>query len=235
MAENKKYFYMRLKENFYDSDAMIAIESMPDGYKMSNLLMKMYCRSLKWEGRLAVSERIPYSPEMLATATRIDVETVKNALEVFRDLGLIEVLDSGTIYMLDIQAYIGKSSTEADRIRQYRGRIEEEKKAADRPDDPLYKCTDKCTDDSPYKSTTNEHHIQSHIQSQNIKGNKEDKEREGMFSEENTHAPAPAAVNPPLSKMEECLYKSAVNGGKSHDEAMAWIIRKRKAKDGDGA
>lgn len=227
MAENKKYFYMRLKENFYDSDAMIAIESMPDGYKMSNLLMKMYCRSLKWEGRLAVSERIPYSPEMLATATRIDVETVKNALDVFRDLGLIEVLDSGTIYMLDIQTYIGKSSTEADRKREYRDRIEAEKMAAD--------CPDKCPEECPDKTPTNLHHIQSHIQSQNIKGNKEDKERKGMFSEENTHAPEAPAVNPPLSKMEECLYKSAVNGGKSHDEAMAWIIRKRKAKDGDGA
>ncbi len=127
MAENKKYFYMRLKENFYESDSMIALESMPDGYKMSNLLMKMYCRSLKWEGRLAVSERIPYSPEMLSAATRIDVETVRTALEVFQALGLIEVLDTGAIYMLDIQNYIGNSSTEADRKREYRERIAAEK------------------------------------------------------------------------------------------------------------
>ena len=129
MSENKKYFYMRLKENFYDSDAMIALESMPDGYKMSNLLMKMYCRSLKGEGRLAISERIPYSPEMLAAATRIDIDTVRIALDIFQELGLIEVLDSGTIFMLDIQNYIGQSSTEADRKREYRERIEAEKTA----------------------------------------------------------------------------------------------------------
>jgi predicted phage replisome organizer len=128
MSENKKYFYMRLKENFYDSDAMIALESMPDGYKMSNLLMKMYCRSLKGEGRLAISERIPYSPEMLATATRIDFDTVRIALDIFQELGLIEVLDSGTIFMLDIQNYIGQSSTEADRQREYQKRIAEERK-----------------------------------------------------------------------------------------------------------
>jgi predicted phage replisome organizer len=128
MSENKKYFYMRLKENFYDSDAMIALESMPDGYKMSNLLMKMYCRSLKGEGRLAISERIPYSPEMLATATRIDIDTVRIALDIFQELGLIEVLDSGTIFMLDIQNYIGQSSTEADRQREYQKRIAEERK-----------------------------------------------------------------------------------------------------------
>lgn len=130
MSENKKYFYMRLKENFYDSDAMIALESMPDGYKMSNLLMKMYCRSLKGEGRLSISERIPYSPEMLASATRIDIDTVRIALDIFQELGLIEVLDSGAIFMLDIQNYIGQSSTEADRQREYQKRIAEEKKQA---------------------------------------------------------------------------------------------------------
>lgn len=127
MSENKKYFYMRLKENFYDSDAMIALESLPDGYKMSNLLMKMYCRSLKGDGRLAISDKIPYSPEMLSSVTRIDLETVQKALDIFQDLDLIEVLDSGTIFMLDIQNYIGKSSTEADRQRDYQRRIAEEK------------------------------------------------------------------------------------------------------------
>jgi hypothetical protein len=32
MSDNKKYYYLKLKENFYDSEAMIVLESMPDGY-----------------------------------------------------------------------------------------------------------------------------------------------------------------------------------------------------------
>lgn len=127
MSENnKKYFYMRLKEDFYDSPEMMLIESMPNGYKMSNLLMKMYCRCLRGNGRLAVNERIPYSPEMLSTVTRIDIKTVRMALEKFIELGLIEILDSGMIFMLDIQEYVGESSTEADRKRKYRAMIKEE-------------------------------------------------------------------------------------------------------------
>ena len=39
----------------------------------------------------------------------------------------IEVLQNGTIFMSDIQSLIGKSSTEADRKREYRKRIEMEK------------------------------------------------------------------------------------------------------------
>ena len=42
---------------------------------------------------------------------------------------MVEVLDNGAIYMLDIQNFIGKSSTEADRKRIYRARIDAEKNA----------------------------------------------------------------------------------------------------------
>lgn len=127
MAEAKKYFYMRLSEHFWDSDAMVAIESQRDGFAMANLLLKMYCRSLRNDGKLVCSEKIPYSPQMLATVTRIDIGIVQRALELFQRLELIEVFDSGTIFMLDIQQYIGQSSNEADRQREYRKRIAEER------------------------------------------------------------------------------------------------------------
>ena len=35
MADNKKYYYMRLKENFFDSSEISLLESMPDGYLYS--------------------------------------------------------------------------------------------------------------------------------------------------------------------------------------------------------
>lgn len=126
MADNKKYYYMRLKENFFDSSEIILLESMPDGYLYSNILLKLYLRSLRGKGRLAINN-IPYSPEMIATVTHHPVETVKKALDIFQKLGLIEILDSGVIYMLNIQEFIGESSTEADRIRAYRQRIAQEK------------------------------------------------------------------------------------------------------------
>ena len=127
MSENKNYFYMRLKEGFFNSPELIAVESMEKGYQYSNILLKMYLLSLRGEGRL-MAGRIPYSPEMLSRATGHDIETVNEAIEVLKDAGLIEILDSGAIYMLDIQNFIGKSSTEADRQREYQKRIAEEKK-----------------------------------------------------------------------------------------------------------
>jgi len=127
MADNQKYYYMRLKEGFFDDDAIKIIESMPDGYLYSNILLKLYLKSLKFNGKLMFNERIPYNPEVLATITRHQVGTIEKALKLFKEMDLIEILDNGAIFMLDIQNLIGKSSTEADRKKQYRARIEAEK------------------------------------------------------------------------------------------------------------
>lgn len=123
MSDNKKYYYMRLKENFFDTNKMKVLESMQDGYKYSNILLKLYLMSLQSDGKLMLNERIPYNSQMIATITRHSVGDVEKALVLFKDLGLIEILDSGAIYMLDIQKYIGKSSTEADRQREYQRKI----------------------------------------------------------------------------------------------------------------
>ena len=114
---------MRLKENFFDTNEMKVLEAMQDGYKYSNILLKLYLMSLQSNGKLMLNERIPYNSQMIATITRHSVGDVEKALVLFKDLGLIEVLDSGAIYMLDIQKYIGKSSTEADRQREYQRKI----------------------------------------------------------------------------------------------------------------
>jgi predicted phage replisome organizer len=128
MSDNKKYYYLKLVDNFYERDEMIMLESMPDGYMYSNILLKLYLRSLKNEGKLMFNNRIPYNATMLANVTRFPVAVVEKAINIFKELGLIEILDNGAIYILDIQNFIGQSSTEADRKRAYRNRIEEEKK-----------------------------------------------------------------------------------------------------------
>lgn len=127
MSDNKKYYYLRVKENFYDSDEMIILESMPDGFLYSNILIKLYLRSLKNNGKLMFNDRIPFNSEMLSKITRHPVAVVEKAVSIFKKMNLIDVLDNGAIFMLDIESFIGKSNTEADRKRDYRRRIEKEK------------------------------------------------------------------------------------------------------------
>lgn len=66
MAENRRYFYLKLKESFYNSETMVVLESMQDGLIYSNLLMKMYLMSLKNNGILMLNDHIPHSPQTIA-------------------------------------------------------------------------------------------------------------------------------------------------------------------------
>ena len=117
MADNRKYYYLKLKENFFDSDSIVLLEDMKDGILYSNILLKLYLKSLKNGGKLQLDEHIPYTAQMIATLTRHQIGTVERALEIFRQLGLVEQLDSGAFYMTDIELMIGQSSTEAERCR----------------------------------------------------------------------------------------------------------------------
>jgi len=119
---------MRIKEDFFDSDEIKMLESVPnDGYKFSNILLKMYLKSLKYNGRLMFKDRIPFNAQMLATVTNHSVGDVERAIKMFKEFSLIDVMDTGEIYMSDIQNYIGKTSTEADRIKAYRREIDNKK------------------------------------------------------------------------------------------------------------
>lgn len=128
MSDNKQYYYIKLKADYFDSDEMIILESMHDGYKYSNILLKFILRSLKNEGKLMFNNKIPFNSTMLSQVTKHSIGDIEKAVRIFEDLNLIEILTNGAIYINNIQEYIGKSSTEADRKRIYRHRINEDKK-----------------------------------------------------------------------------------------------------------
>ena len=129
MSDTRKYYYIRLKEDFFDSPNIVVLESLKNGVIYSNILLKLYLKSLKMNGRLMVNDVIPYDVKMIAQITRQKVKVVEEAMEVFKQYGLVEILENGAIYMTDIQNLIGKSSSEADRQREYDRRIAEEKKS----------------------------------------------------------------------------------------------------------
>jgi predicted phage replisome organizer len=128
LSDNKKYYYLKLKETFYTNEDLALIEGMENGFIYSNLYLKMILLSLKDEGRLLFKGRIPYSEKMISTITRIPIDNVRCGIKILSDYGMIEILESGVMYMTDIQDLIGQGSTESERKAKYRKRINEEKK-----------------------------------------------------------------------------------------------------------
>ena len=127
MAENRKYYFLKLKEDFFEQDTIVLLESLKDGILYSNILMKMYLKSLQFNGFLKVNEHLSLTTEMIATRTRHEVGTVERAVKIFLELGLAETTETGTIYMSQIETLVGKSSTEGERKKLSRLRKEREK------------------------------------------------------------------------------------------------------------
>ena len=120
MADNRKYYYLKLKENYFDEDVIVLLENQPDGLLYSNILLKLYLKSLKNGGKLQLDENKPYTAQMIATITHQQVGTVERTLRLFMELGLVEVLNDGAFYMSNIELLIGQSSTEGERKRRAR-------------------------------------------------------------------------------------------------------------------
>ncbi len=121
--DNKKYYYIKLKDNYFDQDNIKILESMKNGHTYSLILIKLYLKSSKYNGRLMMTPAIPYDPnkiEILANVISHDIDNVKQAIKAAVELDLITIVEGREIWMTEIQNFIGKSSTEADRIREYR-------------------------------------------------------------------------------------------------------------------
>lgn len=126
MSESKKYYYMKLKDNFYNTDDIKLLEGMPNGYEYSSFYLKLCLMSLKEEGRLVFKGRIPYKPEMLSTITGHNIDIIRSAIKILEQMEMINILDTGTIFINDIQTLVGNSNSEADRKRKYREKIKKE-------------------------------------------------------------------------------------------------------------
>lgn len=110
MSQNKKYYWLKLKDDFFDKDEIKIIEGQPNGKDYIIFYMKLLLKSVKTEGELYFRDTIPFSPQMLSTITNTNIDTVKVAVELFISLGLMEQWDNGTLFMFETQNMIGSES-----------------------------------------------------------------------------------------------------------------------------
>jgi len=127
MADNEKYYYIKLKDSYFDQDNIKVLESMKNGHIYSLIIIKLYLKASKTDGQLMMTQRIPYDPNnvgVLASVIGHDIDHVKEAIRLGVELDLIKVIDGKEIWMTEIQNMIGQSSTEADRVRLYRKKLD---------------------------------------------------------------------------------------------------------------
>lgn len=117
---SKRYYWLKLKKDFFKRHDIRIVESMPNGKDYILFYLKLLCESVDHEGNLRFSERIPYNEDMLATITNTNVDIVRNAIEIFTELNMMEIMDDGTIYMAEVNKMIGFETEWAEKKRIYR-------------------------------------------------------------------------------------------------------------------
>lgn len=130
---NKVYYWIKLKTDFFESDAIDFLLSQKDGCQYVALYLKLCAMTANTNGVLASkvgNMLIPYSVEKIARDTKFfSADTVRVALELYKNLRLINVSDDNVLHIANFDAMIGNSKTDehtkklgAERQKRYRER-----------------------------------------------------------------------------------------------------------------
>ena len=93
MAEVK---WIKIVTDIFDDEKVLLIESLPDSDGIIVIWFKLLTLAGKQNnnGVFLMSNRIPYTEEMLATIFRRNVNTVRLALKTFEQFGMVEIVDN---------------------------------------------------------------------------------------------------------------------------------------------
>lgn len=123
MAE-KKYYWLKLKKDFFKRHDIRIIEGMDNGKEYVLFYLKLMVESISHEGRLRFADTIPYNEKMLSSLTDTNIDIVRSAMKVLIELGLCEVMDDQTIYLSEVDKLIGDETKWAGYKRESRAKLD---------------------------------------------------------------------------------------------------------------
>lgn len=124
MATGKRYYWMKLKESFMTSDTIDYFMSQPDGANYVVLYQMLCLKTINTNGRLSrqIGEIIiPYDVEKIQRDCKwFSIDTVRVALNLYRQVGLIYEDVDGTLVMSDHDNLVGSETDWSDKKRRQR-------------------------------------------------------------------------------------------------------------------
>lgn len=120
MGQNKKYYWLKLKENFFEEKQIKYLRSLPDGDKIVIAYLKMQLKSLKTEGFIKYDSILPSNIDELAMVLDENTNIIKLMIGALQKVNAVEILDDGSFYMIAMQDLIGKEGESAERVRRFR-------------------------------------------------------------------------------------------------------------------
>ncbi len=87
--------WIKISTNIFDDEKIMLIESLPKADSILVIWFKLLCLAGKTNnsGVFLLNDAIPYTVEMLSKIFRRKKSVVENALKVFQEFGMIEMVD----------------------------------------------------------------------------------------------------------------------------------------------
>ena len=127
MQENKKYYWIKLKTDFFSLDEIDFLLSQKNGCEYVVLYQMLCLNTANSNGKLQKELGeiiIPYDVEKIVRDTKyFDFDTVTVALELYKKLGLVYVDDNGYLAITDYKNLVGSETKWAEQKRAYRERL----------------------------------------------------------------------------------------------------------------
>ena len=117
--ESKKFYWLKLKKDFFKRHDIRIIEGMPNGTDICLFYLKLMLESIDHDGKLRFSDTIPYTPEMLSVITDTELDIVEQGIDALECLELLERDDKGT-YILPMVITMIDSASDTDGARRMR-------------------------------------------------------------------------------------------------------------------
>lgn len=126
MAEQKRFYWIKLKEEFFSElESIDWLISQKNGCEYVVLYLKLCLLTANKGGRLAmqIGEMIvPYDVNKIARDTKFDIDTVIVAMELFRKIGLIYEEADGVLKIPYVDEIVGSETSSAQKMRRSRAR-----------------------------------------------------------------------------------------------------------------
>lgn len=122
---SKKYYWIKLKANFFDLETIDWLLSQKNGCEYVVLYQKLCLLTANKGGEMSmeIGEMIiPYDAGKIARDTKFDFDTVVVALELFKKIGLIYEQDDGILRIPYVEEVVGSETEYAQKKRAYRER-----------------------------------------------------------------------------------------------------------------
>lgn len=126
MREQKKYYWIKLKTDFFNQETIDFLLSQENGCQYIVLYQMLCLNTANNNGEMAtrIGEMIvPYDINKIVRDTKyFTFDTVAVALELFKKLGLIYQEEGEVLKISNFDDMVGSESSSAKRVREYRER-----------------------------------------------------------------------------------------------------------------